>query len=1316
MCIQFISIRTGKYTKEQEAQHPREISEREIHAVDIAVPREETNHQLSFAQQVSESSFNIDVDKRNVDVFNTGFHANSSEEKDDGVSNYEKRSDIGTPHSNSSRTEFETALIDSYDEGVANYHVDSSSTNSRTESSEGEPEIFGGYDDGLLNHHKNSDIGTSKRCRNGTEDDPDEFGRSYNSMSNQEMDFDTTTRNIYNSRTRNASDETGRNEDNTSDVDAVESDVESDSSISNTESSHTDNESNEDDTSDDNSDVEDVADDENPDSSETVVPDFRCIEKCGYFFEQLHEKFDTHSLIACPLKDLKLTKVHRKGLKVQYFIKCQRCGFEDNIWSEPTDDGSFDINTAAVMGTITAGAGFDKLDEMLAAMNVKCMTAGTYRKYRELVTDVITDCALDSMEAAGKEEKRLAIDRGDVINGIPFITVTADGQWAKRSYGHSFNALAGVSVIIGIETGKVLFIGIRNKYCSYCAYYERKNVECPPHRCFKNFDRNKSSTSMESDAIAEGFNRSVEMHGLIYRTLISDNDSSVYYEILNCNPYQEYGVIVKKVQCCNHLYRRLCINIRDIGKIPQSAKSKLPIAAYYKIRKIVSESSEKIRNEIYDATMRRIESDEPDDIKAAELQRDILLIPQHVFGDHTECAARGFDCTSETPATKNHMPSIVEHGLHVRLQEIISNFSAEAPSLLVNQTNNKAELFNSVLVKAIEGKRVFFNARDSFEARALATVVQYNSNHVLSELHKKSGKKVPNIIEDMEKRRRESRLRVQAYREVHGRSARSTCNRGAESYGPNANATDMDATSYRVAAERHRELQQGEADNWKQNEIDTREQNDCEKWFVLRAQRITASNFGLICKKRPSTQNARYVSDILYPSRRDNLATKHGKDNEKKAIQLLSKTIKKDIRGCGIFLDQQHPYLGASPDGLVGQYGCVEVKCPYSAADKKPGDKPIRKTFADAVKTVKVVRQMFKKNDTSKLNPNNNYYFQVQGQMFIAKKKYCYFAVWTGDKNESYERENDYFHYVRVDADKDFWEKKMLPKLIQFYYDAIEPEIIDSRRRRGLPLRGGKNGTEAVQNEESSNTGNKRKQTAAQKNQTRKKQRKNAEKDTQDCIEEDTSLNPELNEPFDDRVLGFDDEVFDMAGTDEERREMINNRFMDLTFAEALILPLDTTIIDTVADSFMKIVRDTTYYETESTMFSGFRDLILPCEKESIQLLHSGAHWRCLYYDKKQLFVYDSIACEVGYERFLDHEDAYIRQRFNVDRNNVIFPAVATTQIDDVSCGVFAIAFATSKALNKNPATERYSENRLLMRQHLLKIVTERRLTLFPYR
>ncbi|EFN66856.1 hypothetical protein EAG_05267, partial [Camponotus floridanus] len=195
-----------------------------------------------------------------------------------------------------------------------------------------------------------------------------------------------------------------------------------------------------------------------------------------------------------------------------------------------------DINTAAVTGTVTIGIGFAQLEELCASMGIPCMADKTYVKSRENVIDNFEKTAMENMKMAVETEKQLALERNETINGIPYITVVADGSWMKRSYGNAYDSLSGVGAIIGYRTKKVLFIGIR-KFCSICDFAERNRIESRYHKCYKNFDRNASSTSMESDAIAEGFKSSLEMHGIIYRTVIADGDSSVYQAILDSKPY-----------------------------------------------------------------------------------------------------------------------------------------------------------------------------------------------------------------------------------------------------------------------------------------------------------------------------------------------------------------------------------------------------------------------------------------------------------------------------------------------------------------------------------------------------------------------------------------------------------------------------------------------------------------------------------------------------------------------------------------------------------------------------------------------------------
>lgn len=55
------------------------------------------------------------------------------------------------------------------------------------------------------------------------------------------------------------------------------------------------------------------------------------------------------------------------------------------------------------------------------------------------------------MIKAGEEEKRLAIEAGDIdVDGIPMCTVVADDQWSKRSYKTKYDALSDVVSILYI--------------------------------------------------------------------------------------------------------------------------------------------------------------------------------------------------------------------------------------------------------------------------------------------------------------------------------------------------------------------------------------------------------------------------------------------------------------------------------------------------------------------------------------------------------------------------------------------------------------------------------------------------------------------------------------------------------------------------------------------------------------------------------------------------------------------------------------------------------------------------------------------------
>ena len=223
------------------------------------------------------------------------------------------------------------------------------------------------------------------------------------------------------------------------------------------------------------------------------------------------------------------------------------------------------------------------------------------------------------MTEAGKEERKLAIERGEYHQDVPAITVYVDGGWSKRSHKHSYNAKSGVAIIIGKAMGKLLHIGIRNKYCSACS----QGISQDKHVCYKNWA--SSSSEMETDIILEGFCAAEETHGIRYRKFVGDGDSSVYSTLVQNVPV--WGRDIKKIECSN----RACKCYRGgLERLVQENPS----------YKGAGGLTQKMRQRLVSAARCAIkmQSKEPDRAKAIkQLEKDFINGPLHCFGQHDKC-------------------------------------------------------------------------------------------------------------------------------------------------------------------------------------------------------------------------------------------------------------------------------------------------------------------------------------------------------------------------------------------------------------------------------------------------------------------------------------------------------------------------------------------------------------------------------------------------------------------------------------------------------------------------------------------------------
>jgi len=131
-----------------------------------------------------------------------------------------------------------------------------------------------------------------------------------------------------------------------------------------------------------------------PNSIQESLPQGRRIVDISHMWNEIQRTFNDHMKgIECQFRDWKLDHTIRKGLKTQFFFKCNAT---TNIWSEPEEPKTLDINMAAVAGTITVGIGYAQLEELCAAMNIPCMSEKPYIEKREKLVDNFEKTAMEN--------------------------------------------------------------------------------------------------------------------------------------------------------------------------------------------------------------------------------------------------------------------------------------------------------------------------------------------------------------------------------------------------------------------------------------------------------------------------------------------------------------------------------------------------------------------------------------------------------------------------------------------------------------------------------------------------------------------------------------------------------------------------------------------------------------------------------------------------------------------------------------------------------------------------------------------------------
>ncbi|CAG9812865.1 unnamed protein product [Phaedon cochleariae] len=608
-------------------------------------------------------------------------------------------------------------------------------------------------------------------------------------------------------------------------------------------------------------------------------------------------RLENHVCNVKPTGYLSFDREQKIGLHSKLFFKCAACGHSTSITTNKPDKSEPNANFLASWGALASGKGHFFLEEYLSLLDIPPLTKPTFLKYQQELGDSWNECLIDSIQAAGAEEYKFAVESNNMAErNIGQCTVVVDGGWSHRSYGHRYTSKSGVACIIGKHTKQLLFIGVRNKYCSVCAISERKGEEVRRHKCFKNWSG--SSPAMEADIIVEGFIHSQSMHNLQYTAFIADGDSSVHSKILEHVPYSRK---IKKIECANHLTKNVTKHLHELAKESSANRKMLSSNRINYIgkscRKLISIHARKSTPCV------------------ANLKHDLQNVVSHVFGNHRNCRAK--NCLKVGQCNENDFQEASTE-TQLRIMRIVGNLTSKADSLITDSTSNSAEQFMRQVAKFNSAKQTFYGRRNSFNIRChgAGLAYQFGPRWMIEAFKHKFKKSPSNILKRLVRERTNNNFLGRSRRKrlfnVEAKISDKNCD-----YGASCNKPDLPDEEIQNLIKEQIKILNITCEEQMEIEKSTRGQSDNPKWFEARKSRLTASKFREICKRR--INHGKLVESMLYKTLPRMKQIEYGKMNESVAIEAYSSKVGKYVSPCGLFVctDQGYGFLGASPDGLI---------------------------------------------------------------------------------------------------------------------------------------------------------------------------------------------------------------------------------------------------------------------------------------------------------------------------------------------------------------------------------------------------------------
>ncbi|GFV61275.1 uncharacterized protein TNCV_2282671 [Trichonephila clavipes] len=188
--------------------------------------------------------------------------------------------------------------------------------------------------------------------------------------------------------------------------------------------------------------------------------------------------------------------------------------------------------TQVASGILRKGHAGLELFALVTGMNA--MDKKSFSKHIKILSEENSEMKHQILEVARNIVTKQHLDLNDKEKkemGVLDITVSFDGSWQKRGY----KSLYGIGVVIDLLTG---------------------------HKSESQINHTGSSSSMEMEAAAILWQRSIKECNMRYTCILSDGDSKTFQHLMSLNIYGK-GKPIKQEECINHIFKRLGTGLRS---------------------------------------------------------------------------------------------------------------------------------------------------------------------------------------------------------------------------------------------------------------------------------------------------------------------------------------------------------------------------------------------------------------------------------------------------------------------------------------------------------------------------------------------------------------------------------------------------------------------------------------------------------------------------------------------------------------------------------------------------------------------------------